>query len=94
MYIRSGYEHLQATTGTTSNGTVYTEVCAPEGTSTDNNDVKGWCHVDFNKSFTVNWLAGAGGLTGKTPYSAFFMSGAQTVGTYEPNSNLRRSRSC
>lgn len=86
MYIRSGYEHLQATTGTTSNGTVYTEVCAPEGTSTDNNDVKGWCHVDFNKSFTVNWLAGAGGLTGKTPYSAFFMSGAQTVGTYEPNS--------
>lgn len=85
MYIRSGYNHLRATTGTTSNNTVYTEVRAPEGTSTNNDDIKGWCHVDFNGSFTVNWLAGEGGLQGKSPYSAFFMSGAQTVGTYEPN---------
>lgn len=85
MYIRSGYDHLKASTGTTSNGTVYTEVRAPEGVSTDNDDVKGWCHVDFNGSFTVNWLAGEGGLKGISPYAAFFMSGAQTVGTYEPN---------
>lgn len=85
MYIRSGYKHLQATTGTTSNGGAYTEVRAPEGVATEIDDVKGWCHVDFNKSFTLNWLAGEAGLNGVNPYTAFFMSGAQTVGTYEPN---------
>lgn len=85
MYIRTGYRHLQAVTGTTANGTVYTEVKAPEGAATDINDVKGWCHVDFNKSFTLNWIAGEAGLKGVNPYTAFFMSGAQTVGTYEPN---------
>lgn len=86
MYIRSGYDHLKATAGTTSSGTQYTEVRAPEGVSTENSDVKGWCHVDFNGGLTVNWLSGAAGLNATSPYSAFFMSGAQTVGTYEPNS--------
>lgn len=86
MYIRSGYDHLKATTGTSSSGTQYTEVRAPEGVSTEARDVKGWCHVDFGGVFTVNWLSGAAGLNATSPYSAFFISGAQTVGTYEPNS--------
>ena len=38
-------KHLQATTGTTSNGGAYTEVRAPEGVATEIDDVKGWCHV-------------------------------------------------
>lgn len=86
MYIRNGYDHLQTITGTSGSGNQYTEVRAPEGVATDTTDVKGWCHVDFNGSFTVNWLSGAAGLKGTSPYMAFFMSGAQTVGTYEPNS--------
>ena len=86
MYIRSGYNHLQAATGITSSGGEYTEVRAPEGAGTNTDDVKGWCHVDFNRSFTMNWLAGGAALKGTSPYLAFFMSGAQSVGTYEPNS--------
>nr|WP_294660144.1 isopeptide-forming domain-containing fimbrial protein [uncultured Blautia sp.] len=85
MYIRKGFDHLSATTGASDSGNVYTEVRAPEGVSTRNDDVKGWCHVDFDSSFTVNWLAGAAALKGTSPYMAFFMSGAQSVGTYEPN---------
>ena len=87
MYVRSGYDHLNATAGYSDTGVGYTEVRAPEGVSTSTEDVKGWCHVDFDSSFTVNWLSGAAGLKGTAPYMAFFMSGAQTVGTYEPNSD-------
>ena len=36
MYIRSGYDHLKATTGTSKfMVTQYTEVRAPEGVSTE-----------------------------------------------------------
>ena len=56
MYIRSGYDHLKATTGTSSSGTQYTEVRAPEGVSTEARDVKGWCHVDFGAG--VSYLRG------------------------------------
>ena len=86
MYIRRGYDHLQSTTGTTTSGGEYTEVRAPEGVGTNTEDIQGWCHVDFNRSFTMNWLAGGAALKGTSPYLAFFMSGAQSVGTYEPNS--------
>lgn len=85
MYIRKGFDHLSTTTGASASGMAYTEVRAPEGVSTNNDDIKGWCHIDFDKSFTVNWLSGAAALKGTGPYMAFFMSGAQSVGTYEPN---------
>ena len=60
---------------------------APEGVSTEARDVikdgATWILAGF---LTVNWLSGAAGLNATSPYSAFFISGAQTVGTYEPNS--------
>lgn len=85
LYIRNGYDHLKAETGTSPNGSAYLDLRGAEGTATTNSDPKGWCQVDFNGTFIVNWLAQNSWLTGKGPMNAFFISTSQSVGTYEPN---------
>ena len=85
LYIRNGYDHLKATTGTSPGGSSYLELRSTEGVATTNSDPKGWCQVDFNGSFTVNWLAQDSWLTSTSPMNAFYVSTSQSVGTYEPN---------
>lgn len=85
LYIRNGYDHLKASAGTSSGGGSYLELRGEEGVATTNSDPKGWCQVDFNGSFTVNWLAQKSWNTGKGPMNAFFISTSRSVGAYEPN---------
>lgn len=85
LYIRNGYDHLKASAGTSSGGSSYLELRGEEGVATTNSDPKGWCQVDFNGTFTVNWMAQKSWSTGKGPMNAFFISTSRSVGTYEPN---------
>lgn len=85
LYIRDGYDHLKGSNGTSAGGDSYLELRGAEGVSTTNSDPKGWCQVDFNGTFTVNWLAQKSWSTGTGPTNAFFVSTSLSVGTYEPN---------
>ena len=86
MYLRKGYDYLVATTGTTTNGTAYREVKSREDSgSLNNDDVKGWCQLDFNGSFTINWLAQDSWKNSTGAQNAFYLSTGQSVGKYEPN---------
>lgn len=80
LYIRNGYDHLKP-----AEGSSYLELRGAEGTATTNSDPRGWCQVDFNGTFTVNWLAQSSWNTSRGPMNAFFISTSQSVGTYEPN---------
>lgn len=85
LYIRAGYDHLKAVSGTSPGGGSYLDLRGAEGTATTNSDPKGWCQVDFNGTFTVNWLAQSSWNTGRGPMNAFFISTSRSVGTYETN---------
>ena len=85
LYIRDGYNHFTSTAGSSPGGSAYLELRSPEGVSTTNADPRGWCQVDFNGTFTVNWLAQDSWITSRGPSNAFFISTSQPVGTYEPN---------
>ncbi len=85
LYIRNGYDHLKASAGSSAGGSAYLELRGEDGVATTNSDPKGWCQVDFNGSFTVNWLAQKSWNTSRGPMNAFFISTSQSVGTYEPN---------
>lgn len=86
IYLRSGYDYLKVETGATANGSGYREVKSSEGSdSLKNSDVKGWCQLDFNGSFTLNWLAQDSWKNSTGVQNAFYVSTGQPVGTYEPN---------
>lgn len=86
IYLRNGYNYLSVTEGTTSNGNGYREIKSAEGSaSLKNSDVQGWCQLDFNGSFTINWLAQDSWKNSKGVQNAFYLSTGQTIGTYEPN---------
>lgn len=85
LYIRNGYDHLKASAGSSAGGNAYLELRGEDGVATTNSDPRGWCQVDFNGSFTVNWLAQKSWNTTRGPMNAFFISTSQSVGTYEPN---------
>lgn len=86
IYLRSGYDYLVATAGTTTNGSAYREVRSREDSeSLDNDDVKGWCQLDFNGSFTINWLSQDSWKNSTGLQNAFYLSTGQSVGSYEPN---------
>ena len=86
IYLRSGYSYLSVTSGSTANGNGYQEIKSKENSdSLKNSDVKGWCHLDFNGSFTINWLAQDSWKNSTGAQNAFYVSTGQTVGTYEPN---------
>ncbi|MBU5482307.1 isopeptide-forming domain-containing fimbrial protein [Blautia sp. MSJ-19] len=86
IYMRKGYDHLKVTTGIMDDGSVYNEIKGKEGGgSIENEDVRGWCQLDFNGSFTLNWLAQDSWKNSKGAQNAFYISTGQTIGTYEPN---------
>lgn len=86
IYLRKGYDYLKVKTGTTANGSGYREIRSSEGSgSLDNSDVKGWCQLDFNGSFTLNWLSQDSWKNSTGVQNAFYVSTGQTAGTYEPN---------
>lgn len=86
MYLRSGCDYLRVTEGTTSNGTAYREIKGKaDGGNITTDDVEGWCQLDFNGSFTFNWLAQDSWKNGTGAQNAFYLSTGQTIGTYEPN---------
>ena len=81
IYLRKGYSYLKVKSGSN-----YQEIKSEEKSeSLNNNDVRGWCHLDFNGSFTLNWLSQETWKTGTGLQNAFYVSTGQTVGTYEPN---------
>ena len=86
IYLRSGYDYLEATTGTTTNGTAYRQVRGKaDGENINTDDVEGWCQLDFNGSFAINWLAQDSWKDGTGAQNAFYLSTGQSVGSYEPN---------
>ena len=86
IYLRSGYDYLEATTGTTANGTAYRQVRGKaDGENINTDDVEGWCQLDFNGSFAINWLAQDSWKDGTGAQNAFYLSTGQSVGSYEPN---------
>lgn len=86
IYLRKGYSYLSVTTAETANGSVYREITSSEGSaSLSNNDVQGWCQIDFNGSFMLNWLAQDSWKNSTSAQNAFYISTGQSVGSYEPN---------
>lgn len=86
IYLRKGYDYLKVETGETDNGSGYREIRSSEGSdSLQNSDVRGWCQLDFNGSFTLNWLAQDSWKNSTGVENAFYVSTGQPVGTYEPN---------
>lgn len=86
MYLRKGYDYLEATTGTTANGNAYRQVRGKEdGENINTDDIEGWCQLDFNGSFMINWLAQDSWKNGTGAQNAFYLSTGQSIGSYEPN---------
>lgn len=84
VYIRSGHDYLSVTTGASANGTPFNEIKGDKESIT-NGDVRGWCQLDFNGYFMLNWNAQEKWKTTTKPQNAFYISTGKTVGTYEPN---------
>ena len=47
--------------------------------------MEGWCQLDFNGSFIINWLAQDSWKNSTGAQNAFYLSTGQTIGSYEPN---------
>lgn len=85
IYLRKGYDYLKKTSATIANGSIYNQITSQAGISTEINDEKAWCQLDFDGSFTLNWNAQDEWKTITAPQNAFFISTGKSLGTYEPN---------
>ena len=86
IYLRSGYDYLRTTEGTTANGNAFREIRGKaDGGNITTDDVEGWCQLDFNGSFIINWLAQDSWKNSTGAQNAFYLSTGQTIGSYEPN---------
>ena len=85
IYLRKGYDYLTKTTGSIADGSIYNEIKSPERVSTSNDEIKAWCQLDFDGSFTLNWNAQLTWKTSTAPQRAFFVTTGKSIGTYEPN---------